>query len=230
MEKALILIVEDEAPIAEVLQSYLEKEGYATYHMASGAGVQEYLRANPVSLVLLDLMLPDKDGITIVTDVRKESDIPIIMVTARADEIDRLLGLELGADDYICKPFSPREVVARVKAVLRRFPNNTEGVVSVNGLTINQETYHVDIKGRVLDLTPKELQLLVLLVGNPKKVFTREELLNRCFDELDVNDRVVDSHLKNLRKKLREASAEHNWIKAIYGVGYQFNPVAPSTT
>lgn len=230
MEKAFILIVEDEAPIAEVLQSYLEKEGYATHHLASGTEVQAFLRANPVSLILLDLMLPGKDGITVCREVRGASDIPIIMVTAKADEIDRLLGLELGADDYICKPFSPREVVARVKAVLRRRPHNTEELLSINGLTINQDTYHAEINGHILNLTSKELQLLVLLVQNPKKVFTRQDLLERCFDELEVSDRVVDSHLKNLRKKLREASDDHNWIKAIYGVGYQFNPATLGST
>jgi two-component system response regulator BaeR len=218
-----ILIVEDEPKLAALLVDYLHAAGYATRVLADGRDVVPAVRAKPPALVLLDLMLPGRDGLEICRELRGFTRLPIIMVTARVEEIDRLLGLELGADDYVCKPYSPREVVARVKAVLRRHaqPATLEAGV-VPGLLIEPDAYRASLDGTPLDLTPVEFRLLETLAAHPGRVFSRAMLLERLYDDHRiVSDRTVDSHVKNLRRKLGEAAADRDLIHSVYGVGYR---------
>lgn len=217
-----ILIVEDEVKMAEILSDYLRQAGFETSHRATGNGVVESIRVSPPNLVLLDLMLPGVDGIEICSSVRKFSAVPIIMVTAKAEEIDRLLGLEMGADDYICKPFSPREVVARVKAVLRRLKHDPSADSTGKLFDIDEEKGRITVKGQRLDLTPTEFRLLKLFASRPGRVFSRAQLLELCYQqEQFVFDRVIDSHVKNLRKKLSKV-LDVDVIHAVYGVGYRY--------
>src|SRR6218665_1860229 len=205
-----ILIVEDESKIAGVLLDYLTKSGYDTHHITRGDEGEDWLAHHPVDLVLLDLMLPGKSGLDICKALRAgtpgQQAPAIIMVTARVEEIDRLLGLELGADDYICKPFSPREVVARVKAVLRR---GTHAVAAPDelphGLKLEDAAWRATIDGHDLGLTAVEYQLLKVLSARPGRIFSREQLMDSMYqDERIVSDRTVDSHIKKLRRKIQE--------------------------
>jgi len=217
-----ILIVEDEPRLAAVLGDYLGTAGYTHRWVADGALAMPAFHDRRPDLVLLDLMLPGRDGMDICRELRSASAVPVIMLTARVEEVDRLLGLEIGADDYICKPFSPREVVARVGAVLRRFRQGPNAVPSGTVLTFEAETYRANLNGHVLDLTPVEFRLLGVLYGSQGRVYSREQLLDRIYDDQRaVTDRAVDSHIKNLRRKLVEAGGEDDWIKSIYGVGYR---------
>lgn len=219
----LILIVEDEPKIASLLADYLDSQGgFHTRTIDRGDAVMDAYHAERPALVLLDLMLPGMDGIEVCKRLRRESSVPIIMVTARVDEIDRLLGLELGADDYICKPFSPREVVARVKAVLRRAGG--EGFDEpLRDLEISEEQFKARINGTDLGLTPVEFALLRTLSASPGRVFSRDQLMNAMYtDYRVVSDRAVDTHVKNLRKKLARASGEEELIRSVYGLGYRF--------
>jgi two-component system response regulator BaeR len=218
-----ILIVEDEPKIASLLDDYLRSQGaFHTRLVERGDQVQAAFGDYQPDLVLLDLMLPGMDGIEVCKRLREVSTVPIIMVTARVEEIDRLLGLELGADDYICKPFSPREVVARVKAVLRR----TERVgvnPEVVGLEMDDEKFSAKFEGRDLSLTPVEFALLKTLSGQVGRVFSRDQLMNGMYaDYRVVSDRAVDTHVKNLRKKLTDVSGQEDIIKSVYGLGYRF--------
>lgn len=224
-EQPLILIVEDEAKIAELLRDYLQQSNYVSHWIDNGDAVDEWVRNNNPDLVLLDLMLPGKDGLTVCRELRSHSDIPIIMVTARVDEIDRLLGLELGADDYICKPFSPREVVARVKALMRRIEmSRSSPEAPYRGLVIDEEKYAASIDGQPLDLTPVEFRLLSLLASQPGRVFSREQLMNRIYlDGRVVSDRTVDSHVKNLRHKVQAVTGTDDLLRSVYGVGYKLD-------
>lgn len=216
-----ILIVEDETKLATLLSDYLRVEGFESHHIEDGLQVLPWFNKNHPALVLLDLMLPGKDGLTICREIRDISQVPIIMVTARVDEIDRLLGLELGADDYICKPFSPREVVARVKAVLRRSGFDQTSSTS-SDFVLNADTYEASYQGQALELTAVEFRLLGLLVKNPYKVYSREQLLNYIYtDQRIVGERTVDTHVKNLRKKLESIAPDKELIRSIYGVGYK---------
>lgn len=221
MSRQTVLIVEDEPKIAAVLEDYLRTVGgYRTRHIDRGDAVMQSIRAEPPDLVLLDLMLPGIDGIEVCKAIRKESVVPVIMVTARVEEIDRLLGLELGADDYICKPFSPREVVARVKAVLRRGPT---GADTETGLEIDGDKVEARLSGQRLSLTPVEFALLKTLSGQPGRVFSRDQLMNEMYaDYRVVSDRAVDTHIKNLRKKLHQANSGQEMIESVYGLGYRF--------
>jgi two-component system response regulator BaeR len=219
--EASILIVEDEPKLAALLTDYLGAAGYRTRIIADGLTVIAELRATRYDLVLLDLMLPGRDGLDICKELRTFSDTPVVMVTAKVEEVERLVGLGLGADDYICKPFSPREVVARVKAILRRV--NRPAALSTSGLIIDDELVKVTFKGRELDLTPVELRLLKTLSASPGRVFSRQHLLNSLYrDHRVVTDRTVDSHVKNLRRKLEQANPGGEMIESIYGVGYRF--------
>jgi two-component system response regulator BaeR len=224
-DQALILIVEDEPKIAEIMRDYLQQSGYATHWIDNGDNVDKWVRSNDPDLVLLDLMLPGKDGLTICRELRVHSQIPIIMVTARVDEIDRLLGLELGADDYICKPFSPREVVARVKATLRRVDMMLADPASAYpGLSIDEDTFCASIGENVLDLTAVEFRLLALLASQPGRVYSRDQLMDNIYvDGRIVSDRTVDSHVKNLRQKIQTAIGSGDMIRSIYGVGYKLD-------
>lgn len=217
-----ILIVEDEPKLAQLLADYLTLAGFHTHMIGDGREVVPALESAHFDLMLLDLMLPGRDGLEVCKDVRAFSNIPIVMVTARVEEIDRLLGLELGADDYICKPFSPREVVARVKAILRRSPQQVQAQVD-SKLKIDEAQFKATLNGQLLDLTPVEFRLLKALSASPGRVFSRQQLLNTLYeDHRVVTDRTVDSHVKNLRRKLQQANPGDELIESIYGVGYRF--------
>lgn len=224
MSEQHILIVEDEPKIAALLADYLQaKGGYATRVLDRGDTVLECFRKDTPDLVLLDLMLPGLDGIEVCKQIRMESQVPIIMVTARVEEIDRLLGLELGADDYICKPFSPREVVARVKAVLRR-SNAAAGALEAGELEIDEDRFTARYGGKALNLTPVEFALLRTLSAQEGRVFSRDQLMNEMYSDYRVvSDRAVDTHIKNLRKKLDEVSGGQEMIESVYGLGYRFS-------
>lgn len=218
--KQMVLVVEDEPRLAEIHRKYLEQAGYETHVLDDGNAVTPWVKENMPSLILLDLMLPGCDGLDICQKIRQFSNLPIIMVTARVEEIDRLLGLELGADDYICKPFSPREVVARVKAVLRRnFPPKKNEEM----LVIDQECYAASLFGKKLDLTAVEFRLLNILAARPGQIFSRDQLMERIYpDQRIVYDRTIDSHIKNLRRKIAAIDPDLEIIQSVYGVGYKY--------
>ena len=222
MSAQTILIVEDEATIANILKDYLSRAGYLPLHAENGLQAIEMIQREPPALVLLDLMLPGLDGLSICREVRKFSNLPIIMVTARVEEVDRLIGLDSGADDYICKPFSPREVMARVTAVLRRtHPSEVQPVNSV--VEIDEESQRINIAGKRLDLTPTEYRLLRLLVSRPGRIFSRAQILDLAYPESeDVSDRIVDSHIKNIRKKIAVLLPAADLLHSVYGIGYRF--------
>ncbi len=221
-----ILVVEDEPKIAQVLREYLEQAGYAVDCLSAGDQVIPHFQSRPATLILLDLMLPGADGIDVCREIRKTSEVPIIMVTARVEEIDRIIGLELGADDYICKPFSPREVVARVKAVLRRAaPRPEDSPQTLGPLCIDEARRTVTLGGTALQLTPTELNLLKTLMSQPGRVFSRSDLIRRAQGyQFEGYERTVDSHIKNLRKKMAASGSEADWIQSVYGIGYRLVP------
>ena len=222
MDAASILIVEDEPKLAGILREYLERAGYATHRLSDGREVAPWVREHAPTLVVLDLMLPGKDGLDVCRELRAFTSVPIIMVTARVEEIDRLLGLEIGADDYVCKPFSPREVVARIKAILRRAGADAGAKSSADGFQLDEARYVAMLDGRLLDLTPVEFRLLRTLLDPPGRVWSREQLLDRLYDDHRVvSDRTVDSHVKNLRRKLEAARPDAECIRSVYGVGYK---------
>lgn len=219
-----ILIADDDQIVHEALGIYLKAEGFETVDAYDG---EEALAAITPEVVLcvLDIMMPKMSGIEVCREIRKSSQLPILMLTAKGEEIDRIVGLELGADDYIVKPFSPREVVARIKAVLRRTseqPKNDSGVISYNGLTIDLKSYTVTLRGEPVVCTPKEIEILYMLASNPGQVFTREQLLSRVWGyDFAGETRTVDTHIKRIRAKLDSTGL--GWsIKTIYGVGYKF--------
>ncbi|WNN42994.1 MULTISPECIES: envelope stress response regulator BaeR [Winslowiella] len=219
----LILVVEDEPKLAQLMIDYLQASNYRTHHIADGNQVLSYVRQSEPDLVLLDLMLPGVDGLTLCREMRRFSDLPIMMVTAKTEEIDRLLGLEIGADDYICKPFSPREVVARVKTILRRVRQTPEEAQQASLLLVDEGRFQASWNQRPLDLTPAEFRLLKTLAQEPGKVFSREQLLNHLYDDYRVvTDRTIDSHIKNLRRKLEALDSDQPFIRAVYGMGYRW--------
>lgn len=216
-----ILIVEDELPTAGILADYLRLEQYQPHLLTDGSACVPWVREHTPSLILLDLMLPGKSGLEICREVRTFSSVPIIITTARIEEIDRLLGLELGADDYICKPYSPREVVARVKTVLRRSRNSTSPQDS--GLQLDASRYTAILNGHDLQLTAAEFRLLNYLASHPGRLYNRQQLLNAIYpDERALNDRAIDNYIKNLRKKIAATSGDTEMIQSVYGVGYKF--------
>ncbi|QRF60585.1 response regulator [Variovorax paradoxus] len=220
-----VLVVEDEPRLAAVLGDYLAAAGYTHHWVADGNAALPAFHAQRPDLVLLDLMLPGRDGVEICRDLRRIGAVPVIMVTARVEEVDRLLGLEIGADDYVCKPFSPREVVARVGAVLRRHRTASASPLAAPApvpLRVDEATGRASVRGRELDLTPVEFRLLAVLHGALGRAFSRDQLLGRIYDDRRVvTDRTIDSHVKNLRRKLAEAGGSEDWIKSIYSVGYR---------
>lgn len=216
-----ILIVEDEEKLAALLRDYLVQEGFEVAMLHRGDQVEEWVRAHGTDLVLLDLMLPGKNGLDVCKGLRASADVSIIMVTARVDEIDRLLGLELGADDYICKPFSPREVVARVKAVLRRVKRTD--ATPEGGLTLDEAGYKATLAGKDLALTAVEFELLKVLVAHPGRIYTREQLMDLMYrDQRVVSDRTVDSHVKKIRRKISEVLPDREIVHSVYGLGYKY--------
>ncbi|GER18056.1 response regulator [Variovorax boronicumulans] len=227
-----IVIVEDELDIASVVQDYLRHAGYDTEHFADGQSALERIVAAPPDLTLLDIMLPRLDGIEVLRRAREHTAHPIIMLTARIEEVDRLLGLELGADDYVCKPFSPRELVARVRAVLRR----TAPAVAVQvapgdapGLVLDDVHWRASLDGTPLNLTRREFGLLQVLSRHPGRIFSRARLLELAYDDtVDVTERAIDSHVKNLRRKLGAVTPAHDWIRSVYGVGFAWEAPPPA--
>lgn len=222
---AHILIVEDERKISDLLADYLKQEGMQISQLYRGDRVAAFLRQQQPDLILLDLQLPGCSGIDVCRDIRQDSQLPIIMVTARVDEIDRLLGLELGADDYICKPFSPREVVARVKAVLRRAGvQANSNLHSVGRLRIDQAARQASIDEHSIELTPVEFEILSAFVRRPRDVLSRQQLLQiSSGQDYEGYTRNIDSHMKNLRRKLRQHTAELDPFRTVYGIGYGLN-------
>lgn len=221
----LVLIVEDEPKLSASVAEYLVVSGFTTHIIENGADVSPWVKANSPSLILLDLMLPGKDGIAVCQEVRTYSQVPIIMVTAKSEEIDRLLGLEIGADDYVCKPFSLRELVARIKAVLRRHEFVPSEQLQDRGLEMNKANGTVSIEGVSVELTAIEFNILDKLTRHPGKIFRRNDLMDIAYeDRRIVNDRTLDSHMKKIRKKLSQIAPESKFLHAIYGVGYKFEP------
>jgi two-component system response regulator BaeR len=222
-----IFIVEDEPELAALVADYASAAGYRPTVFGDGALALDAIRRAPPALVVLDLMLPGLDGLSVCREVRGFSDVPIVMVTARVEEIDRLLGLETGADDYLCKPFSPRELMARIKAILRRAGPAAAATPMVD---VDAAARRIRIHGRALELTPTEYGILAALARRPGQVFSRAQLLDAARDSsgnldasLDVADRAIDSHVKNLRRKLDAVLPGVDAIHAIYGLGYRFD-------
>jgi DNA-binding response OmpR family regulator/HPt (histidine-containing phosphotransfer) domain-containing protein len=224
----LVLVVEDDWPVAEVQIDHLRAAGLRVQHLAHGDAVAAAVRAAQPALVILDVELPGQDGTAICRALRRFSDVPIVMVTARAGEGDRLLGFDVGADDYLCKPFSPRELVARVQALLRRRAAAPADEAS-QPLQVDAACQRIAWRGQALDLTPQEYRLLAVLAGHPGRVFSRAQLLQQAYDDpAGVFDRAVDSHVKNLRRKLAAIEPGVDLIHSVYGQGYRFEAPAAS--
>ena len=225
MGKQKILVVDDDKHIAELISLYMMKDGYETEEVYDGREAIKVAESFQPDLILLDLMLPGMDGYQVCTEIRKNSRVPIIMLTAKGETFDKVLGLELGADDYIVKPFDPKELVARVKAVLRRSENKSgeedKNLLKFDGLEINLSNYSVSYNGKSLEFPPKEFELLSFLAQHPNRVFTREQLLDRIWGYEYVGDtRTVDVHVKRIREKL---NSEDEWgILTVWSVGYKF--------
>lgn len=241
--KQQILIVEDEPKLAKLLEDYLEKSGYETRVIADGQVALDWLTDQATEalpdLMILDLMLPSLDGMEVCKGVRQFSHMPILMATAKVEEIDRLLGLELGADDYLCKPYSPREVVARVKAILRRFSIQSqlrsESIHSVAdalvGLQMDEEKYRAVLDGQLLELTAVEFQILNTLAKDPGRIFSRQHLMDNCYqDHRVVSDRTIDSHIRKLRKNIKAKCPDKEIVHSVYGVGYKFELIDEVTS
>lgn len=218
-----ILIAEDEPKLAQLLQEYLEKEGFYVVCIGRGDEVMAQLRKETPDLILLDIMLPGLDGLSVCKQIRKEMAVPIIMITAKVDEVDRIVGLELGADDYVCKPFSPREVVARVKAVLRRTADApTAATIKVGPMVLDTETCEAIVAGQPLKLTPNEFALLKAFMTRPNRVFSRTDLVSLVQGyAYEGYDRTIDTHIKNLRKKITQILPDQQVIVTVYGMGYK---------
>ena len=217
---AHILIVEDEEKLAKIMADYLQQAGYQTSILLDGLDVINTIKTRSIDLVLLDLMLPGKDGLTLCRELREFSDIAIIMLTARVEEIDRLLGLGIGADDYICKPYSPREVVARVKTILRRISPPASSSSRI--LTLDDDTYQVKVNQQVIELTAIEFNLLKILNKKPGRIYSRAQLIEMVYqDNRIVSERTIDSHIKKLRKKLNTLETDNELVQSVYSVGYK---------
>jgi two-component system response regulator BaeR len=220
-----ILIIEDELKIANLLRDYLQQAGFTPFIINKGSEAVPWVKAFRTDLILLDLMLPGQDGLAICKEIRTFSKVPIIMITARIREEERVRGLEAGADDYICKPFYPHEVVARVKAVLRRTSSTSSS--RAEGLVLDEKGYTAALHGENLNLTAVEFNLLRVLMAHPGHILSRDQLMEKIYsDQRIVNDRTIDAHIKKLRKKLNAVSPGEELILSVYGVGYKFNPPA----
>ncbi|HTE43451.1 MAG TPA: response regulator [Steroidobacteraceae bacterium] len=215
----MILIAEDEAKLAAVVADYLTQEQFRTKIVSDGRRVAALVKELKPDLLLLDLMLPNRGGLEICKEIRTFSQLPILMITARTEVVDRLSGFNSGADDYICKPFSPSEVIARIRAVLRR----TQGApVATPGLAIDELAFKATLDDRQLNLTPSEFKLLNILASAPQRIFSREQIIDALYtDGREIVDRTIDSHIRNLRRKLAEVRPGSEWIESVYGVGYR---------
>ena len=227
-----ILVVDDEPKIAALARDYLEHAGFAVVVAADGRAALDVVRRARPDRVVLDLGLPKLDGLDVTREIRRDSSLPIIMLTARDDELDKLLGLELGADDYLTKPFSPRELVARVRAVLRRVDSTARGgadgrqVIRAGDLTLDMPRMRADLAGRRIDLTPTEFQLLATLAAQPGRIFTRSQLLDAVHGvAFESYERAIDTHIKNIRRKLEPDPRVPVHVLTVYGVGYRFSDV-----
>lgn len=220
-----ILVVEDETAIARLIRDYLEQAGFAVHVATGGELAIAMARAYDPDLVVLDLGLPGLDGLDVTRELRRTSRVPIVVVTARGDETDRIVGLELGADDYMVKPFSPRELVARVRAVLRRMEGSDQPAprIVAGGVEIDRVRMRVTAGGQTIDLTATEFELLATLAGSPGRVFTRAQLLDAVHGvAFEAYERAIDAHIKNLRRKIEPSPGEPTLIQTVYGVGYRF--------
>ncbi|AXF85148.1 Transcriptional regulatory protein BaeR [Ephemeroptericola cinctiostellae] len=223
--KSQILLVEDEAMIAQVQQAYLQNAGYLVHWHERGDAVIEAVKIQKPDIVLLDIMIPDikgRDGVALCQAIREFSDVPIMMVTAKVEELDRLVGFESGADDYLCKPFSPKEMVARVKALLRRRHSPS---IAQSAFVYDPAAQVIRYGDQKLDLTPTELRLFNTLLMQPERIFSRDQLIAQAYnDNLEVFDRAVDSHIKNLRKKIALVLPDVEVVQSVYGLGYRYSP------
>jgi DNA-binding response OmpR family regulator len=222
----IILVVDDELDIVKVVRAYLEQSGFRVVTASDGQQALAAFRHELPDLIVLDLNLPKMGGLDVCRAIRRESNVPIIMLTARVEETDRLIGLEIGADDYIIKPFSPREVVARVRTVLRRSapPMEQPSIIAIGALTIDPIKHEVLLQGRSIDITPSEFNLLLAMASQPGRAFSRMELLDAAQGEAYVGyERSIDVHIKNLRQKLGDEPRAPTYLLTVYGVGYKFN-------
>ena len=222
-----VLVVDDEPMVREVVTAYLERDGYHVTTAADGQAALEALETTHPDLVVLDVMLPKLDGFDVLTQLRKRTDVPVILLTARTEEVDRVLGLELGADDYVVKPFSPRELAARVRSVLRRArPLPSHRNLEFGRLVIDGATREVTKDGVAVELTPKEFDLIAFLADSPRQVFSRSQLLEHVWDSsADYQDpSTVTVHIRRLRRKLEDDPEQPEWLETVWGVGYRFEP------
>jgi DNA-binding response OmpR family regulator len=226
-----ILVVDDEPKIAALARDYLEHAGFAVVTATDGRAALDAVGRSKPDLVVLDLGLPEVDGLDVTRSIRRDSSLPIVMLTARDDEIDKLLGLELGADDYLTKPFSPRELVARVKAVLRRVDAGAQAapeLIRAGDVTLDLPRMRADVAGRPVELTPTEFQLLATMAAQPGRIFTRSQLLDAVHGvAFESYERAIDTHIKNIRRKLEPDPREPRYVLTVYGVGYRFADERP---
>lgn len=225
MAPDFVLIVDDDAKLAKLLTTYFEKAGFLTEVATDGLNALQIVRQRKPDIIVLDLMLPGLDGWEVCRKIRRDNDIPIIMLTARDDESDRLVGLEIGADDYVTKPFSPKEVVARARVILRRTRKEVvqHEPVQISNLTIDFERYRVERNGKTIELTPTEFKILGILATNVDKVFSRLQIVEQTQGyTFEGYERTIDAHIKNLRRKLEENPKEPQYIQTVYGIGYKF--------
>lgn len=223
-----ILIIEDDNNIANLVGLYADKEGYLVHHSENGLlGLEDFAVFQP-DFVILDLMLPELDGMEVAKTIRKSSSVPILMLTAKSEELDKILGLEIGADDYLTKPFSPRELMARVKTILRRSntstsPNKDANIIQIHDLAVNVEKMEIKQKNNLIHFSSLEFRLLLFLIQHPGVVFSRDKLMSEIYvnDDVLVFDRTIDVHIKNIRKKLGDDSKSPQYIQSIFGVGYK---------
>jgi len=223
-----VLVVDDEPMVREVVCAYLAREGFTVEEAADGRTALDHIRSQQPDLVVLDVMLPEIDGFSLLAEVRKKTDVPVILLTARTEEPDRVLGLELGADDYVVKPFSPRELAARVRTVLRRAQTSRPVAerLQFDGLTIDGATREVTVDGRTVDLTPKEFELLAYLAASPRQVFSRAQILEQVWDSSDEwqDPSTVTVHVRRIRQKIEENPNTPRYVCTVWGVGYRFEP------
>ncbi len=224
-----VLVVDDEAIVREVVSAYLSRDGFDVIEAADGRAALLILEEQLPDLVVLDVMLPEVDGFTVLSEVRSRTDVPVILLTARSEESDRILGLELGADDYVVKPFSPRELAARVRTVLKRSSPREAAMtpsLKFDGFVLDRETREVTIEGSPIDLTPKEFDLLAFLAGSPRQVFSRVQLLRQVWDSDPVwqDASTVTVHVRRIRQKIEETPDAPKWLTTVWGVGYRFEP------
>lgn len=220
-----ILVVDDEPQIVKVLQAYLEKDGFQVLTAFDGLAALKTIEREKFDFIILDLNLPGMDGLDVCREVRRDSNVPILMLTARVEEVDKLIGLELGADDYVVKPFSPREVVARIRTIMRRTnPANMKGeIIRAGNLVIDLEQHTVQLEDKQIDLTPTEFEILVTLARNPRRVFSRLQIMEQAQgDAFEGYERTIDAHIKNLRLKLEPNPKQPVYIQTVFGLGYKF--------